>query len=253
MTLPSRHSISAMQKFEECPAAYRYRYVDRVEVEEPDAEPPRIGRAVHAAFERAYLRAVEEEHIGSLLTFEDEAMARLIQAWREEELDDDSDAFRDVVAAVGRTLEAREVDHRNVLGVEVEFKMDTPGGIPFIGYADLIERIDDTSLFIQDWKITRKAKSHDDVLHSFQLNNYAWAARQLWPWAETIYAAEIYPLLEEETRVRLDASTIRYGMVRFQADVEALIVEQQFPSFPGRQCEWCNYRDLCPDADRSGG
>jgi len=235
-----------MQKYEECPKAYEFRYLIKPEVTEDDADHLKIGRAVHAGFEEAYKVFKARGLSGSLIAVECEAIDKLRSEWIDAGLEDHQAQLEAAEAAVRRTLLTRSSHHENIIGIEVEFDLPTPAGYNFIGYADLVEKVGPDAVEILDWKITYKPKDTDEVFRSFQLNNYAWAVREMWPWAKTVWAGENYPMVDQAVRVQLVDEHIEFAAARLDADIEAVLAETEWPTRTGYQCKWCSYRNLCP-------
>lgn len=247
-TFPPYNSISALQKWEECPKAYRFRYLDKPDIEEveEDAEHLRRGRAVHECFETAYKAMRDRKLNGSLAQVLDEALAQLDISWTEANLDGDQESKKAAAEAIEKTLVQRTTGHAMILGIEHEFRMPLPSGVGFLGYADLIEQCGPEAIEILDWKITYKPKSADTVFTSFQLNCYGWAVKQTWPWVKEIWVGENYPMVGEAVRVKLSDEHMDFAIARFEADVEAMHSETEWDAVVGRHCEWCPFRSVCP-------
>lgn len=95
-----------------------------------------------------------------------------------------------------------------------------------------------------DWKTSKRAKTKQDVRGSLQLAIYALAAVDLWG--------------HDPEWVALDfvVSGVRVTVAREDIDTEAALAtihrvadrvrEEAYAPNPGRLCDWCDYRALCP-------
>lgn len=242
-----RHSVSATHLYEECPAAYNYRYHLKPETIEDDAEHLRIGKAIHAGFEGGHIAFRDQGLSGSLSQVNEAAIAALEQEWVEEGLGDNDVGLDVATDALVETLATRTADAADLIGIEFEFNLHTPAATPIVGYADLIQRVDATTIEILDWKTGAKPKSLDDVYRATQLNLYAWASTRVFPWVETIFIGEIYPMLDALS-VRVEASPVHmdFAVARIDADAEMAQTETQWPTVVDHHCRWCPYRHICP-------
>lgn len=244
-----RWSISAVEKYEECPKSWHYRYVEKPEITEPDAEHLRKGTAVHSAFEAAYLAALDcrVDGTGTAPQMVTAAAATLGDAWAEQGLP--PEGAKDALDAVLRTLAARAVHHERIIGVELQLDGRLDSGVAYIGYADLVEwGTDGASIEVVDWK-TGKQKLTAEVHHSFQLNLYGWHLRRIYGDVD-VWASEVYPFANETVRTQLAVANMSFAAMRLDAGAEGALADIDYPPKPGPLCRWCPYMELCPAMTR---
>ena len=144
---------------------------------------------------------------------------------------------------------ARNAPGPQVLETERGFELKV-GTVTLIGRIDRMDLIDPANpdaVAIVDYK-TGKPQSQEDADESLQLSLYALAAREaLGKRAERL----IFHNLENNTPIcttRSDA-VLDAAMARVQ-DVADGIAEGKFGPKPGRQCNYCSYRNLCPATEK---
>lgn len=122
-----------------------------------DATPLLFGKAVHATLARIFQDVIAEERTGPI----DEARAQKVfgEAWAESGLVG-AEVYREGLEIVRNFVRSEGVvDHRDVLAVEKEFP--TPlGRFTVIGSIDRVNRVDDETLEVVDYKTNRGEVGH---------------------------------------------------------------------------------------------
>ncbi len=176
-------SFSRISRFEQCPLSFRLAYIDRLPVSQPLPEPLRFGKVVHAALEHFYRDLIEQKHDGPL------PEAKLLfcfgEAWKREGLQG-LNLFTEGALMLGDY--ARRQHHvvaANVLAVEQEFRLQA-GPFTVLGYIDRVDRLDDETIEVIDYKTNRQLFSREEVDTSLQLSIYAAAVKRLCTWAKKV-------------------------------------------------------------------
>lgn len=121
-------------------------------------------------------------------------------------------------------------------------------GVKFTGRVDRIDRIDGNKVEIIDYK-TGKLKEQKDVDKDLQTSLYAWGVRENFN-----YEPEILTLyfVEEVTKVSSHKTLeqIKEQVAKTEEVVE-IMKKGDFTATPGFHCDWCDYKDLCPFAQKS--
>lgn len=247
MTL-RRHSVSACSEYERCPRRYRYGYVDRLPHDRPVPAAWRHGTVVHHALETAYRARQDGAPLVSTIPG---ALEALDDAWMTEGLPDDA-AWRARSRDMLRTTLAEDqLDTSDILGVEQGFRATLPSGRYFAGYADLVLRRDDETIEIVDHKITKYARTADELATNPQLNLYGWFAQREWPWARRVLASHHYPVLDQVVTVELSQGSMQSTVDRLDAIAAHADADREFPPTPGPECSSCPWFSRCP-AQQSG-
>ena len=242
MTFKNTHlSYSRIAKYEQCPLAFKFRYVDGHE--SGGNESAVLGKTIHGTLEALLREAIEQEHKG--LLSEERALTLFKEQWAKGGLSG-MEAYQDGVEML-RSLVRREgeINHFDIPAVEQEFHL--PAG-PFVvlGYIDRVDRIDDETIRIIDYKTNRVLFSREEVDASLQMSIYHAAARRLWPWAKNIRLA--FNML----RHGLDMETTRTpeqieaALAYVEAMGKATETATEFPPRLNSNCRYCDHKDLCP-------
>ncbi|MCU0686197.1 MAG: PD-(D/E)XK nuclease family protein [Polyangiaceae bacterium] len=243
MTFRHEHlSYSRLAKWEQCPLAFRFAYVDRLPGE--PALPLRFGRVVHAALERLVRDVVAEERTGRL--DEARALEAYRAAWDEEGLVGAA-LFAEGHALVRAFVRSEgAVDHRDVLAVEQEFRLPV-GRFELLGYLDRVDRVGDDAVEVIDYKTNRALFEGDELASSLQMSLYALAARALWPWAREVRLTFVMlrhgPLRQHTTRTTADLEAV---LAYAEVLGEAIERATEHPPRLGPNCAYCDYRRRCP-------
>ena len=234
-------SYSRLSRFEQCPASYHMHYVDRLPAE--PGIPLRFGSAVHAALEHLVREHVQAEQVGPLSR--ERATALWQEAWSTAGLSG-LDLFREGLDLVHRFVEEQGVlDHQDVLAVEEEFRLPV-GEFEVLGYLDRVDRVDDETIEVIDYKTNRLLFTRDELEASLQMSLYHLAAQALWPWAK---------------KVRLTFWMLRHGVKqtteRTPEDLDAtrayvetlgtrIANATDWPAQLNANCVWCDHKRHCP-------
>lgn len=234
-------SFSRLQRFEQCPLSFKLHYIDQRKSE--PGVPLRFGKAIHAVLETLLGEAVATRATGPL------SSARAIELfgpeWAKASLVG-LELFAQGVAILKQFVRDEGVlDPSSVLATEKEFRLEI-GGFSVLGFIDRVNRVDDETVEIVDYKTNHQLFTRDEVDASLQMSLYELAARQLWPWAKKVrltFWMLRHGLRQTTTRTadELDAA---------KAYVEAMGKQTEAASdYPARVhsgCTYCDHRSACP-------
>lgn len=237
----ARLSYSRVDRWERCRLSYRFRYVDKLEAESGAAA--QLGKAVHGAIER-----LELEHIKAGRRTEI-ASDSVMPAWRSAFTEHGlvgAGVFAEGLEMVrGFVDEQGELDPASVLGVEHKFEMEI-GGQTVVGVIDRVDRLDQDTIEIIDFKTNRLLFAKDDLATNLQMSLYAIAAKRLWPWVKGVVLT--FWMLRHDVKQRttrtadeLEAAAAYVGTV-----AEQLASASEYPARPNPLCGYCDYRSHCP-------
>jgi RecB family exonuclease len=233
-------SFSRLQRFEQCPLAFRLHYVDKLQ-SVPGVEL-KFGKAVHWALEQlvgehTLDRKAEPLSIGHALD-----LWQL--AWTNEGLTGVG-LFAEGVEIIKAFCRSEGVvDPRDVLAVERSFEIAI-GRFKVVGSIDRIDRIDDFTIRVRDYKTNRLVFSKDEVADSLQLSLYHMAAQALFPWARTIELQ--FDMLRHELKLRTsrtpeDLEAARRYVVAVGEQTEHA---RDYPARPNPNCVYCDHKAQC--------
>lgn len=234
-------SYSRLSRYEQCPLSFKLHYIDRKSSQPND--PMKFGKAVHATLERLVREAVDAEETGPLS--EERAFELYRQEWARERLagaelfKEGTDIVRSFVADEG------VLDHQDVLALEKKFQL-TFERFKVIGYIDRVDRVDDETVRVIDYKTNRVLFTRDEVASSLQLSLYHIAARTLWPWAKKVELR--FHMLRQG--IRLDTTRTTEDLQAARAYVitlgEQSETDGEYPAKLNTNCIYCDHRMQCP-------
>ena len=251
--LPATFSYSSLSTYEACPLKYAFHYVYRIPEPDRPAAPLTFGSTAHAAFE-AFTRERRERLARGEAAPTREDLDRLFrERWV-------PTGFGDKVTEEGY---ARRIDKLlenfwdgevssvgEAIGEEVEFDLaiDPGDGTPPVriyGEIDRIDRLPSGGIEVIDYK-TGKVSSQKDIADNLQLTIYALACRDALglgtPERVTLYFTESATRMTTmRTDEELDAA--REAILARVSPIRA----GEFVANPGRACQWCDYRAMCPE------
>ncbi len=242
-------SASDVETYRGCPLRYKFARVLKIPTEQTLHQ--RFGIVVHQVLERFHAAeadgGVRQEAQGTLA----ELLELLDTAWRRAGLGAESARERELLgkarASLSRYHERLREEPAQPLWFERQFTFDL-GPHHVRGRVDRVDRLPDGGWELIDYK-TGYAKTADELSDDIQLSLYAIAAREAWGLTDT-RQAYYYVLDDRKVPVPTDAGG---GEWVKQAVLEAGagILAQSFEPTPSpAACAHCDYRIVCPAAER---
>jgi len=234
-------SYSRLSRFEQCPLSFKLHYIDKKQAE--PGVPLRFGKAVHAVLENLVREHMEEEREGPLS--EDRAVMLWQEAWAAGELSG-IEVFEEGLTIL-RSYVRRQghLDHQDVLAIEKRFELSV-GPFNVLGFIDRVDRVDDETVEVIDYKTNRMLFSREEVDASLQMSLYHLAARQLWPWAKKVRLT--FDMLRHDIRMTTERDEEQLAAARAYVETMGRMTEEarEFPARLNSNCVYCDHRQDCP-------
>ncbi|MCL5257455.1 MAG: ATP-dependent helicase [Chloroflexi bacterium] len=221
-------SYSALACYRQCPAKYRYAYIDRL----PSRPSPAasVGTDVHELIRRHALG----QQVATQADFD--------------ELAGSGEWLEGAFGAAGRTLFDRYLEsvyaRRRPQYVEQPFNLRI-GGVVVRGRIDRLDHLPDGSWEIVDFKTGRYVPSPEQAANDLQLRIYALAAREIWGVPEDKLSCTLFYLQHGRP------VTVRFGPEALE-QTKAEVLETTgridaglFPRQSGSWCTYCDFGHLC--------
>ena len=249
-----KFSPSKLDVYKNCARRYQYRYVDKIARERKTPETT-LGVAVHSAFEELYALVG-----GGKVPGLDEVQAvferEFDAGWDEKVLLKDPRFGKDDWRRVGRDCVRLYYEAHHPFAADRTVAVERRVGFPIVvdgaeyrieGFVDRLSLAADGAFEIHDYKTSKSLPPQRHADEDWQLALYELAVRREWP---------------DAGDVRLKWHYVRHGRTlvsardeaarrRLLEEVAALIArikrDHEFKPAPGPLCDWCEYRDLCPE------
>lgn len=245
-------SPSRAADFVQCPLLYRFRVVDRLP--EPPSPAAVRGTVVHAVLERLFdlpaasrtvaaardllgpqwQRLLESDPaLATLFAEDDEALAQWL---------DSADRL------LGRWFDLEDPTRLEPAERELYVEADLAEGLRLRGYVDRLDVAPGGAVRVVDYKTGRAPSERFEARALFQMRFYAlvlWRSRGVVPRVlQLVYlgSGEVLRYSPDEADLR---ATERKVLALWQAITLAAETGDWRPS-PGRLCDWCHHRPLCP-------
>ena len=251
--LPGRHSYSSLSVYDTCSLQYAFKYVYRMPPRDEPVAAFAFGTTAHEAFE-AFTKDRRERTARGEPPPTREDLERAFRArWTPADFGDKTteEGYQRRVATLLDNFWTGEVGSLSeALHEELDFELTLEPGdgsapVVITGSIDRIDRLPSGGIEVIDYK-TGRVSSQKGVDESLQLSIYALACRD----ALGLGTPERVTLYFTESALRL--STVRTDAQLDTARDEILarvarMRSGEFPAMPGKPCEWCDYRAMCPE------
>lgn len=251
------YSVSQLKLYEQCPQRYWYYYVDRLRPIHQMVESF-VGARVHESLEYLYLhlKAQELPPVSDVLRF---YFRRWEQKW--------SNTIRILNRKRGREwyrrygekcLRRYYVGHypfrepgSHILEVEWPFQivLDQRGQYIMRGHVDRLNRHDDDSFTVHDYKTSPRIPAKKKLLHDLQPGVYQLAVSKIFPEAKKVMVSWHYLATQKEIRPTLSMSQLDQLQQQLIRQIEKIEGDSDFAPQPSRACRTCEYRQVCPARD----
>jgi len=231
-------SASALQRYENCPLAYKLQYDWRLP--EDATAALQFGSAMHLALKAHFDgvragRAPDEETV--IACFLDEFAKAKIDEPLQREL-----YTKDGIAQLRAFLQSQHArPDGKVLETERRFKIQI-GGATVKGRFDRLDRVGGGEVSIIDYK-TGKGKTQEDADDSLQLSVYALAAKALGHTPASLVFINLGNGAAVESQ--RTAEQLRSAEADV-AEIAGKIAAGEFEPKPGGRCFFCSYHCICP-------
>ncbi len=233
-----RLSYSKLDVFKRCPFSYKKIYVEKIPQRSRDFFS--VGTTIHSVME-------EVEQLESQPT-KDEIHELYFKHWQSKGFIDETDEAKqkdDAWVWFKKYLEEMVLNpFKKALYTELYFQFSIEQKVMFNGFIDRIDRLEDGTYEIIDYKTEDSLRSQDEVDNDMQLSAYFWAAKKL--------GMNVSKLSLHFVRFQKIVSTTRTmeDINKFENTVshwtDKILSEEDYLPKENKYCNHCDFRDICP-------
>ncbi len=251
--LPRTHSYSSLSVYDTCSLQYAFKYVYRMPPRDEPVAAFAFGTTAHEAFE-AFTKDRRERTARGEPPPTREDLERAFRArWTPADFGDKTteEGYQRRVATLLDNFWIGEVSSLSeALHEELDFELalePADGSAPVVitGQIDRIDRLPSGGIEVIDYK-TGRVSSQKGVDESLQLSIYALACRD----ALGLGTPERVTLYFTESALRLSTTRTDQQLDTARDEILARVARMrygEFPAMPGKPCQWCDYRAMCPE------
>ncbi len=250
------YSYSRLGSYRTCPRQYKFKYIEKPDIEKTQTIEQFLGSTVHEALEHCYKLIPENK----ILT-EAELLALYERLWKENYTEDirvvrqekTANDYFEVGKYCLRLYHKRHYpfDNEITLGLElrINFKLDADSRYQMMGFIDRLSRDNTGRLLIQDYKTSNDLPTQPKIDEEEQLALYQIAVQEMFPDNNGIEL--IWHYLKHDTALRSIRTPEQIEKLRHDCIERIRAIEQaaeldNFPTTPSNLCDWCEYKQYCP-------
>lgn len=148
-----------------------------------------------------------------------------------------------------------------ILGLEIKFgfwgndsgpQITSKYGVPLMGAIDKVEKYNDETVLIVDYKTSKTAPTQSQLRHDIQLSIYDLVARKIWPNFKRVVLS--LDLLKSDVlyTYRTDEQREEFEVyLKSVYDQMVSLKEEDVSATLNMFCPWCDYKDYCSTYQRA--
>ena len=250
-----RISYSSIDTYKTCPLKYKYQEIDKIRT--PKSREAIFGTTLHSALRFMFSRDPLYPTLDEVVNFYNEEWMKL----REKvSLPDESTEkiFREHGAKIlTRFYKQNQPWNFNVLDLESRFELpikdDSTGETHTLsGIIDRIDKPDDETYEIVDYKTGKRLPTQETLDRNLQLSIYHLGLLKRWPHIEgkkIKLTLNYLPHAEQISTERGadDLAKTQNAVLGVIREIESKInAKNDFQPTPSPLCDWCGYKPICP-------
>ena len=242
-----RISYSALETFTTCPAKYKFQYIDRISA--PKSKEAVFGTIIHECLKKFHDPAnghpLLEEDLLKCFTDKWDCSVYLDQQ-------EEAFAFAQGIDLLKRYYLQNQGKNFNIVSLETAIEIPIQDDKNFhqvTGKIDRIDKLDDGSFEVIDYKTSKKMPAQKFVDDNLQLAVYHLGLLHRWPslsQAQKPVKLTLYFLKHGETLSAIKKNPQTSETKEKILDSIRQISQSNFEPRPNPLCDWCSYQPYCP-------
>jgi putative RecB family exonuclease len=247
LPLPTSLSPSKVAAFRDCALAFRYANIDRLP--EPPSEPAAKGTLVHRALELLHCLPPAERTLEASLALLPQATDDVLggDEYASLELADRAAFLADAAELLRRYFTIEDPTGVQPIGLELRMEAEV-GGVRLRGIIDRLELDADGGLVVTDYKTGKVPSERFENGKLGGVHFYAFLCEAVLgvrpSRIQLLYLREPVMIIATPSDQSIRGLQKRVGAI--WTAVERACEREDFRPNPGRLCDWCSFRSVCP-------
>ncbi len=248
------YSHSKLSTFEQCKLKYKFKYIDKIEVEVEETIESFLGGVVHSVLEWLYKLKIEEGKTATI----DELIVYFSDLWREgfspnflivkSHLTDKSYFEMGIRFLLDYYIKHQPFDDGTL---ETEKKiimpLDETEEHHIIGFIDRFVHNKKLNRFeIHDYKTGNSLPSRERFEQDRQLALYSYAIKRTYGFDKEVKLIWHYLAYNQEIHSSRTNKQLEELIQRIKKLIKEIENERYFPFSKSALCDWCEYKSICP-------
>ncbi|HOK17183.1 MAG TPA: PD-(D/E)XK nuclease family protein [Candidatus Paceibacterota bacterium] len=247
-----RISYSALESFQTCPLKYKFNQIDKIK--EPKTKEQVFGNYLHQVLKWFYEKDPHFPTLEELIDYYYKHWPKESEGYKWTNEMEEKDYFEEGLRILRNYYKTNFPVKSIILDLETKFeavideKPQKPGGLHILtGIVDRVDKLEDGTLEVIDYKSSKRMSSKEDLDKNLQLSIYAIGLKHRWPKIE--YDKMKFSLYFLKFNEKMESQRTEEDIKKAEEKVIDLIHQIQNSSFepkPSAFCHWCGYKSICP-------
>jgi RecB family exonuclease len=246
------YSHSRLETFEKCKLKFKFQYIDKIIPEIGQSIEAHLGSITHSSLEWFYKQVIQK-NIPTL----DQIISYYSEKWQEEFKDDivivkqeltEKDYFNKGVGFLVDYYTKHSPFEEKTLATEQRIEVNLTDEIKLIGFVDrLVDNLEKDEIEIHDYKTGNSMPTKEQINDNRQLALYSLAIKELFGQDKDVclvwhYLAHDLKICIRKTKEELE--NLKRDILNLIKQIEET---KDFPSNKSILCDWCQYKNICPE------